>query len=161
MSFQLMDNVCTKGPLLKARIWPASNNDARSLLVRVSAVQQMKNRLTQGFILPQLRTREHQGNSPELIGSLKLGNVWVFVRLISGPHRPMNQLNTKTQTLPNLRLPISSDHQGNSPNSLRVPTPTTSAVYSARSNDTFTWDCAARLYISVGLMVDMIFTKLQ
>ena len=30
---------------------------------------------------------------PELIGSLKLGNVWVFVQLIFGPRWPMNQLN--------------------------------------------------------------------
>ena len=28
----------------------------------------------------------------ELIGSLKLGNVWVFVQLIFGPCWPMNQL---------------------------------------------------------------------
>ena len=30
---------------------------------------------------------------PELMGSLELGNVWVFVQLIFGPHWPMNQLN--------------------------------------------------------------------
>ena len=40
--------------------------------------------------------------TPERIASLKLDNVWVFVQLI---HRPTR---TKTQTLPNLRLPISS-----------------------------------------------------
>ena len=28
----------------------------------------------------------------ELIGSLKFGNTWVFVQLISGPSWPMNQL---------------------------------------------------------------------
>ena len=43
----------------------------------------------------------------ELIGSLNLGNVWVFEQLISGPGWPMNQLN-KNKKLPNLRLPISS-----------------------------------------------------
>ena len=30
---------------------------------------------------------------PGLIGSPKLGNVWVFVQLIFGPGWPMNQLN--------------------------------------------------------------------
>ena len=30
---------------------------------------------------------------PELLGSLKLDNVWVFVQLIFGPLWPMNQLN--------------------------------------------------------------------
>ena len=30
--------------------------------------------------------------SPELMGSLKLGNVWAFVQLIFGPRWPMNQL---------------------------------------------------------------------
>ena len=29
----------------------------------------------------------------ELIGSLRLDNVWVFVQLIFGPHWPMNWLN--------------------------------------------------------------------
>ena len=29
----------------------------------------------------------------ELIGNLKVGNVWVFVQLILGPCWPMNQLN--------------------------------------------------------------------
>ena len=43
----------------------------------------------------------------ELIGSLKLGNVWVFVQLIVGPRWPKNQLE-KTQTFHNLRLLISS-----------------------------------------------------
>ena len=46
---------------------------------------------------------------PELIGSLKLGNVWVLELMIFVPHCPMNQLK-KTQTLPNLGLPISSVH---------------------------------------------------
>ena len=32
-------------------------------------------------------------SSPELTGSLKLGNVWVFVWLIFCPRWPMNQLN--------------------------------------------------------------------
>ena len=32
---------------------------------------------------------------PELIGSLKLGNVWVFVHMIFGPRWPMSQLNKK------------------------------------------------------------------
>ena len=31
--------------------------------------------------------------STELIESIKLGNIWVFVRLIFGPCWPMNQLN--------------------------------------------------------------------
>ena len=43
----------------------------------------------------------------ELIGSLKLGNVWVFVQLIRRPTRP-KICCTKTKTLLNLRLPISS-----------------------------------------------------
>ena len=34
-----------------------------------------------------------QVSCPELIGSLKLGNVWVFVHLIFGHRWPMNQLN--------------------------------------------------------------------
>ena len=34
--------------------------------------------------------------SPELVGSLKLGNVLVFVQLIFGPRWPMNQLNKKS-----------------------------------------------------------------
>ena len=29
----------------------------------------------------------------DLIGSLKLDNIWGFVQLIFGPHWPMNQLN--------------------------------------------------------------------
>ena len=29
----------------------------------------------------------------EVSGILELGNVWVFVQLIFGPHWPMNQLN--------------------------------------------------------------------
>ena len=33
---------------------------------------------------------------------------------------------------------------------LRVPRPFTSALYSGTSKETFTWDCAARLYISFG-----------
>ena len=33
------------------------------------------------------------GPLPELIGSLKLGNVWDLVQLIFGPRCPMNQLN--------------------------------------------------------------------
>ena len=45
----------------------------------------------------------------ELIGSLKLGNVSVFVQLIHWPRRTKNQLS-KTQILPTLRLPISSGH---------------------------------------------------
>ena len=45
----------------------------------------------------------------ELIGSLKSGNVWVLVQLIHRPTRTKNQLN-KNPTLPDLRLPISSDH---------------------------------------------------
>ena len=47
-------------------------------------------------------------SSPKLTGSLKPGNVLVFVQLI---HRPMGQKIscTKTQTFPNLRLPISSE----------------------------------------------------
>ena len=48
------------------------------------------------------------GLSPELILSLKLGNVWVFVVLISGPLWPMNQLNKIP--LPNLRIPIRSGY---------------------------------------------------
>ena len=44
----------------------------------------------------------------ELMGSLKLGNVWAFLQLIFGP-RCLWISWTKTQTLPNLRLPISSD----------------------------------------------------
>ena len=43
----------------------------------------------------------------ELIGSLKLGNVWVFVHLVFGPRWPINQLNKNPN---NLRLPISSGH---------------------------------------------------
>ena len=31
-------------------------------------------------------------SSPELIGGLKLGNVWLFAQLLLGPHWPMNQL---------------------------------------------------------------------
>ena len=38
----------------------------------------------------KLRTR-----GPELIGSLKLGNVWVFVQLIHRPRRTKNQLYKK------------------------------------------------------------------
>ena len=45
--------------------------------------------------------------SPELIGGLKLGNVCVFVQLICGQQGPQISC-TKTQTLPNLRLSISS-----------------------------------------------------
>ena len=33
------------------------------------------------------------GMSHELIGSLKLGIVWVFVQLIFSPHWTMNQMN--------------------------------------------------------------------
>ena len=39
----------------------------------------------------------------EVVRSLKFGNVWVFVQLISGPPWSTNQL-CKKQTLPNLRL---------------------------------------------------------
>ena len=49
-------------------------------------------------------TRVPRRRSRELMGSLKLGNVWIFDQLI---HRPKISC-TKTQTLPNLRLPISS-----------------------------------------------------
>ena len=44
----------------------------------------------------------------ELMGSLKLGNVWGFVQLI---HRSQNQLS-KTQTFPNLRLLTTSEYHG-------------------------------------------------
>ena len=47
--------------------------------------------------------------STELIGDLKLGNAWVFEQLIFGPQ-------PKTQTLPNMILPISSDTQPKSVN---------------------------------------------
>ena len=51
-------------------------------------------------------------SSSELIGSLKLGKVWVFVQLI---HRQMRTRTSCkiTQTLTNLRLLISSDHHIN------------------------------------------------
>ena len=52
------------------------------------------------------RQRHRHHSFPDLIGSLKLGNVRVFVQPIFGPRWPVNQLY-KTQTLPNLRLPIS------------------------------------------------------
>ena len=40
-----------------------------------------------------LEDNEVAAISAELIGSLKLGTVWVFVRLIFGPRWPMNQMN--------------------------------------------------------------------
>ena len=43
----------------------------------------------------------------ELMGSLRLGNVWVIVQLVFGPCWPVNQLN-KNPILLYLRLPISS-----------------------------------------------------
>ena len=49
------------------------------------------------------RQRHRHHSFPDLIGSLKLGNVRVFVQPIFGPRWPVNQLY-KTQTLPNLRL---------------------------------------------------------
>ena len=58
--------------------------------------------------VPHYDFHDSKGLCPELIGSLMLGNVWVFVQPIFCPCWPMNQLN-KTQWLPNLRLPISSD----------------------------------------------------
>ena len=45
--------------------------------------------------------------TPELIASLKLDNVWVFFSWFIG-RRGKKISHTKTQTLPNLRLPISS-----------------------------------------------------
>ena len=39
--------------------------------------------------------------SPELVGSLKLDNVWVFVQLILGPCWPMNQM-TKNHNIAKL-----------------------------------------------------------
>ena len=44
-------------------------------------------------LFPVRKARRHLVKYTELIGSLKLGNVWFFVRLIFGPHWPMNQLN--------------------------------------------------------------------
>ena len=45
----------------------------------------------------EMRSRTFGGpcppHSPELIGSLKLGNIWIFVQLIFGPRWPMHQLN--------------------------------------------------------------------
>ena len=42
---------------------------------------------------------------------------------------------------------------------LSVPTPSTSAVYSAVWKDIFTWDIAPRLYISVGFTSDNIWIR--
>ena len=51
-------------------------------------------------------------SSSELMGSLKLGNVWVFVQLIHRPTRTKHQLYKNPNiALPNLRLPIVSGHQ--------------------------------------------------
>ena len=44
-------------------------------------------------VRPGEPTRRTRRPLPELIGSLKLGNVWVFVELIFGPRWPMHQLN--------------------------------------------------------------------
>ena len=41
-----------------------------------------------------------------------------------------------------------------------VPMPVTSAVYSGTSNETPTWDCAPRLYISFGLISEINLCKL-
>ena len=49
----------------------------------------------------------------ELIGSLKLGNVLVLLSWFIGQRQPKSSC-TKTQTLHNLRLPISSEHGSNS-----------------------------------------------
>ena len=57
--------------------------------------------------LVRIRESEFVCTIPELIGSLKLDNVGVFVQQIFGPHWPMNQLN-KNQTLPNSRIPDTS-----------------------------------------------------
>ena len=43
--------------------------------------------------LVRIRESEFVCTIPELIGSLKLDNVAVFVQQIFGPHWPMNQLN--------------------------------------------------------------------
>ena len=59
--------------------------------------------LTKIFLLKNhLRMRIHFDSviCPELIASLKLGNVWVFVQLIFGTHWPLNQLNK----IPNIAL---------------------------------------------------------
>ena len=45
---------------------------------------------------------------PELIWSLKLGNVWVLVQLIFGPCWPTWIIGGKSRILPNFRLPIGS-----------------------------------------------------
>ena len=44
---------------------------------------------------------------------------------------------------------------------LRAPSASTSAVYSGASNETATWLCAARLYISSGLTSLIILVKFE
>ena len=46
-------------------------------------------------------------------------------------------------------------------NSLKVPIPVASAVYSGTSKDTATWDWAAKLYISIGLIFSINIFKLD
>ena len=48
---------------------------------------------TQVPMRAKVRVQSNGLKSPELIGSLKLGNVWVFVQLNFGLRLPMNQLN--------------------------------------------------------------------
>ena len=61
---------------------------------------------------PLRRGRDHERlknthTLTELIGSLKLGNVWSFAQLIQ---RVPTISCTKTHTMPKVRLPISSAH---------------------------------------------------
>ena len=47
----------------------------------------------EGFVVVlKARSRNNPPSSPELIRSLKLGNVWVFVQLIHRQTRAKNQL---------------------------------------------------------------------
>ena len=46
-------------------------------------------------VRPGEPTRRTRRPLPELIGSLKLGNVWVFVQLIHWPRRPKNHVYKK------------------------------------------------------------------
>ena len=62
--------------------------------------------MQEGTLFHPIR-RDNEKKLPELIGSFKLGNVLVFLQQIHRPTRTKISC-TKTQTLPNLRLPISS-----------------------------------------------------
>ena len=77
----------------RANIWLAKFDFCNAISEINSAALAAAAAFLPHFVAPSKHIERESERNSELIGSLKLVDIWDFVQLIFGLHRPMNQLN--------------------------------------------------------------------